>query len=166
MARLLIHGPKDIRELRPLVRRMERELLDRGIAKVNITGLPEDELAIQIPQAMLEDLGLSLNEVASRIAAESRDLPAGTVGRDDVGREVRTLNQRRTEPEFEQLVLLAECEGRLLRVGDVAEVERRPRPNQVELTFQGEPTVELQLMRIIQESLANARKLTLKTGKR
>ncbi|MGD8956651.1 MAG: efflux RND transporter permease subunit [Chromatiaceae bacterium] len=158
VARLLIHGPRDIRELRPLVRRMERELLDRGIAKVNITGLPEDELAIQIPQAMLEDLGLSLNEVASRIAAESRDLPAGTVGRDDVGREVRTLNQRRTEPEFEQLVLLAEREGRLLRVGDVAEVERRPRPNQVELSFQGEPTVELQLMRsATSDSLVSAR---------
>ena len=158
VARLLIHGPKDIRELRPLVRRIERELLDRGIAKVNITGLPEDELAIQIPQATLEDLGLSLNEVASRIAAESRDLPAGTVGRDDVGREVRTLNQRRTEPEFEQLVLLAEREGRLLRIGDVAEVERRPRPNQVELTFQGEPAVELQLMRsATSDSLVSAR---------
>ena len=80
VSRLLVHGPGDIRELRPLVRRMERELLDRGIAKVEITGLPEDELAVQIPQATLEDLGLSLREVAVRIAAESRDLPAGTVG--------------------------------------------------------------------------------------
>ena len=147
VARLLVHGPRDIRELRPLVRRIERELLERGIAKVNITGLPEDELAIQIPQATLEDLGLSLRDVAARVAAESRDLPAGTVGRDDVGRELRTLNQRRSAQEFEQIALLADREGRLVRVADVAEVERRPRPNQVELTFRGEPTVELQLMR-------------------
>ena len=168
VARLLVHGPQDIRELRPLVRRIERELLERGIAKVTITGLPEDELAIQIPQAALGDLGLSLGEVAARITAESRDLPAGTVGRDDVGREVRTLNQRRTELEFEQLALLAERDGRLIRVGDVAEVERRARPNQVALEYRGQPTVELQLLRsatsdslvsagIMQDWLAEAR---------
>ena len=168
VARLLVHGPQDIRELRPLVRRIERELLERGIAKVTITGLPEDELAIQIPQAALGDLGLSLGEVAARITAESRDLPAGTVGRDDVGREVRTLNQRRTELEFEQLALLAERDGRLIRVGDVADVERRARPNQVALEYRGQPTVELQLLRsatsdslvsagIMQDWLAEAR---------
>jgi multidrug efflux pump subunit AcrB len=158
VARLLVHGPEDIRELRPLVRRMERELLDRGIAKVDITGLPEDELAVQLPLATLEDLGLSLREVANLIAAESRDLPAGTVGRDDVGREVRTLNQRRSESQFEQIALLADREGRLVRVGDVAEVERRARPNQVELSFRGEPTVELQVKRSASaDSLVSAR---------
>ena len=158
VARLLVHGPQDIRELRPLVRRIERELLDRGIAKVRITGLPEDELAIQVPQATLEDLGLSLQQVADRIAADSRDLPAGTVGRDDVGRELRTLSQRRSEAGFEQLTLVADNQGRLLRVADVAEVERRPRPNQVELTFRDEAAVELQLMRsATSDSLESAR---------
>ena len=87
VARLLVTGRRTSASCGPLVRRIERELLDRGIAKVDITGLPEDELAIQVPQATLEDLGLSLRQVAARIAAESRDLPAGTVGRDDVGRE-------------------------------------------------------------------------------
>ncbi|MCB1923393.1 MAG: efflux RND transporter permease subunit [Gammaproteobacteria bacterium] len=147
VARLLIHGADDIRELRPLARRVERELLDRGIARVDITGLPEDELAIQIPQETLEDLGLSLQDVARRVAAESRDLPAGTVGRDDVGREIRTLSQRRNELEFEQIALLADRDGRLVRIGDVAEVERRARPNQVELTYQGQPAIELRVMR-------------------
>ncbi|MGB5567856.1 MAG: efflux RND transporter permease subunit [Sedimenticolaceae bacterium] len=158
VARLLVHGAKDIRELRPLVRLIERELLDLGIAKINITGLPEDELAIQIPQATLEDLGLSLQQVANRIAAESRDLPAGTVGRDDVGREMRALNQRRSETEFEQVSLVADPEGRLVRIADVAEVERRPRPNQEELSFRGQPAVELQLMRsATADSLVSAR---------
>ena len=158
IARLLIHGPADRRELRPLVRQIERELLDLGIAKVEITGLPEDELAIQIPQATLEDLGLSLRQVADRIAAESRDQPAGTVGRDDVGRELRSLGQRRTESGFEQLSLVADRAGRLVRVGDVAEVERRPRPNQVEMSYRGQIAVELRLMRsATADSLVSAR---------
>lgn len=158
IAKLLVTGPTDLRELRPLVRRIERELLDRGIAKVGVTGLPEDEIAVQVPRSALEDLGLTLRQVAARIASESRDLPAGMVGRDDVGREVRTLNQRRTEQGFEDLPLIAEREGRLVRIGDIASVERRPRPKQVALSYDGQPAVELHLKRsATSDSLVSAR---------
>ena len=88
IARLLVHGPAQMRELRTLARRFERELLSLGVAKVDIRGLPEEELAIQIPSTELQALDLTLEQVASRIADTSRDLPAGTVGRDDVGRQL------------------------------------------------------------------------------
>ena len=158
IARLLVHGPVDLRELRPWARRFERELLDAGIARVDISGLPEEELAIQVPSALLDELGLSLAQVADRVAAESRDLPAGTVGRDDVGRELRSLNQRRSETGFEQLPLVADEAGRLIRIGDVADVERRARPNQVEMTYRGQPAVQLDLKRSASgDSLESAR---------
>ena len=158
VARLLVHGAVELRELRPLARRFERELLDAGIARVEVSGLPEEELAIQVPLATLDELGLSLRHVADRVAAESRDLPAGTVGRDDVGRELRSVNQRRTEPGFEQLPLVADEAGRLIRIGDVADVERRARPNQVTMTYRGEPAVQLDLKRSATgDSLESAR---------
>ncbi len=147
VARLLVHGVDDVRELRPLVRQIEHELLDLGISKIDISGLPEEELAVEIPRATLDALGLSLQQVASRISEESRDLPAGIVGRDDVARELRTLNQRRSEAGFESLPLLADQQGRLIRVGDVAQVQRRARPNQVAVTYLGKPAVELALKR-------------------
>ena len=158
VARLLIHGRQDLRELRPLVRQIERELLQLGIARIEINGLPEDELAIQVPQATLAELGMSLDDVARRVAAESQDLPAGTVGRDDVGRELRSLNQRRGEAAFEDIALIADQDGRLVRLGDVAAIERRPRSGQVELTFRGEAAVELALKRSASaDSLVSAR---------
>ncbi|MEO5343875.1 MAG: efflux RND transporter permease subunit, partial [Gammaproteobacteria bacterium SHHR-1] len=158
VARLLVHGGNDIRELRPLARRFERELLARGIAKVELNGLPEEEMAIQLSSASLHDLGLSLGRVAEVIAAGSEDAPAGILGRDDVGRDMRSLGQRRSEQEFEQLPLLADQQGRLVRLGDVAQLERRPRPNQASLSFQGEPAVELQVQRSASaDSLESAR---------
>jgi len=147
VARLLVHGPADIRELRPLVRQFERELLDAGIAQVSISGLPAEELAIQVPQARLDALGLSLGQVAERVAAESRDLPAGTVGRNEAGRELRAVSQQRDELGFTRLPLVSDAQGQLVRVGDVAEVERRARPDQVAVSYQGKPAVELLLQR-------------------
>jgi multidrug efflux pump subunit AcrB len=59
---------------------------------------------------------------------------------------------------LEQITLMADQEGRLIRIGDIAEVERRPQSNQLELTYRGEPTVELQLMRsATADSLESAR---------
>jgi multidrug efflux pump subunit AcrB len=160
IARLLIQGPADRAELRHLVRRVERELLDRGIAKVDIQGLPDEEMAIQVPQAAQESLGLSLDKIAQRVKHFSQDAPAGTVGRDDVGRELRTISQGRSEDDFEQLPLVAEQDGQLVRLGDVARVERRARPDQVEVAYRGRPAVAMVLQRsATADSLESARVL-------
>lgn len=147
VARVLVSGPTDPAELRYLVRRMEEDLLARGIAKITITGLPKEEIAIQIPTARLTEIGMTLDQVAERIAALSRDLPAGTVGRDETGRQLRSLDQRRNEQGFTQLPLKADQRGQLLRLGDVATVERRPQDGEVEVRYQGKAAVELQLFR-------------------
>ncbi len=160
VARLLIHGPADRSGLRHLVRRIERELLDRGIAKIDIQGLPDEEMAIEVPRAAQENLGLSLARIGQRIDSLSRDAPAGTAGRDDVGRELRTISQGRTEAAFAQLPLVADSKGELIRLGDVARIERRPRPNQVEVAYQGGPAVAMVLQRsATADSLESARTL-------
>jgi len=119
IAKMLIHGPSDMRELRMLARRFERELLARGVAKIDMTGLPTEEIAVQIPMQELQALDMSLAQAASRIADASRDLPAGTVGKQDVGRQLRSLSQRRDVSGFEQLPLATDKSGQLVRVGQI-----------------------------------------------
>ena len=158
VARILVAGPAELDELRPLVYRMERELLDRGIAKVNISGLPEQEIAIQVPSARLHELGLSLADIAERVRAASQDLPAGTVGRGETARQLRSLDQRRSEAGFAELPVVATEEGRLLRLGDIADIERRPQDGQLAIHADGRPAVVLQAMRSeSSDSLESAR---------
>ncbi|MCB1766854.1 MAG: efflux RND transporter permease subunit, partial [Candidatus Competibacteraceae bacterium] len=158
IARVVISGPSDRTELRHLARRYERELLARGIARVDITGLPEEEIAIQVPTAALQELGLSLPQIAERVGELSRDLPAGTVGRNDVARQLRSLDQRRDEAAFTTLPLKTAREGALVTLGDVATIERRPRNGEVWLSFHGRPAVELRLQRTeTADSLKSAR---------
>ena len=142
VARVLVTGPKDLAELRPLVRRMERALLDRGLAKVEISGLPEEEMAIRIPLETLEDLGLGLADIGRQVAAASRDQSAGRVGRDDVARQIRTLDQRRAVLGFENLPVLA-ANGRRVALAEIAEIERRPREDTARIRYRGQPAVEL-----------------------
>lgn len=147
IARLLISGPDNLAELRPIVRQMEDELLEAGIAKITITGLPYEEIAIQVPSIRLRELDLSLAQVADRIAGGSRDIPAGTIGRNEVSRQLRALEQRRDEEGFARLPLVSDESGRFLTVGEVAHVERRARARQVTVNSDGKPAVEMLLRR-------------------
>jgi multidrug efflux pump subunit AcrB len=147
VARLLVSGPSNRSELRGLVRLIERQLLDRGVAKIDLVGLPEEEIAVQVSTAALYEVGLSLADIAARIADLSQDIPAGTIGRDEISRQLRALGQQHREIEFENLPLLSDEDGRLVRLGDVATIERRARARQARVFHRGRPAVELRLKR-------------------
>ncbi|MGB1110506.1 MAG: efflux RND transporter permease subunit [Gammaproteobacteria bacterium] len=147
VARILVVGSTDLAELRPLVRRFERELLDRGIANIDLSGLPEEEIAVQVPMARMRELGLSLESIGQQVAASSQDSPAGLVGRDDVARQLRTLQQKRSELDFQGVLIKAGTDGKRIELADVADIERRPRDNQVSITYHGRPAVELYAQR-------------------
>jgi multidrug efflux pump subunit AcrB len=146
VARLLVSGPETLDELRHLVRKFETELLDAGIDKVDILGLPEEEIAIQIDPAQLERLGLSLDQVGQRVAAFSQDQPAGILGRGEGSKELRTLEQKRDALGFAALPLVSEGSVRIA-LGAVAEIERRPRDSSVLLRVNGKPVADLVIQR-------------------
>ena len=157
VARLLVTGP-DAQSLRPIVREIERELLDRGIAKIEMLGLPAEEIAIQVPSAALRELDMSLADIARRVAAVSADLPAGNVGRDETAKQLRALDQQRDEAGFERLALRAGDDGRFLALGDVATVERRARQGEIRTRYEGRPSVSLLLGRAeTSDSIESAR---------
>ncbi len=135
-------------QLRILANEYRDELIDRGIEKITILGLPNEEIAIQIPGQDLRDLGLSLNQIGQIIQSHSRDASIGISGRDDAARQLRVLDQRRNQIEFEQLPIAADANGRLITLGDIATIEQRPKNDQLLATFNGQPAVELQIRRL------------------
>ena len=159
VARLLVTGP-DGQNLRPIVREIERDLIEIGIAKVDIVGLPLEEIAVQVPSAALRELDMSLADIARRVATSSVDLPAGSIGRDETSKQLRTLDQQRDEAGFERLALRSRDDGRFLALGDVATVERRARKGEIRTLYEGRPSVSLLLSRAeTSDSLESARAL-------
>ncbi|NQY26254.1 MAG: efflux RND transporter permease subunit [Piscirickettsiaceae bacterium] len=147
VARMMVTTEGDLSELRYLVHQIEHDLLDRGISRIEINGLPKEEMAIQLSVQKLESLGLSLNDVSQRIAALSRDLPAGEIGNADTARQLRSLEQRRDAHAFAQLPIKTSYDGRLILLDDIAEIERRPMRKQVSVFYQDKPAVEIELQR-------------------
>lgn len=147
VTRVLVAGPDEIDELRALVKGFEAELLELGIAKIFINGLPEEQIAIEVPSKELRRLGLSLDDIGRRVAAWSKDVPVGIVGRAEASRQLRFRERRKTELAFESVPVVAERQGRLLSLGAIARIQRKPKDEQVSIRYRGKPAVELSLNR-------------------
>ena len=147
IARLIVSAPSR-EQLRILANNFRDELLSRGIEKIEILGLPEEEIAIQIPGEHLRDLGLSLNEIGRIIQSQSQDESIGISGQDDAARQLRVLDQRRGYIEFEKVPIAADSSGRLITLSDIATIEQRPKRDQLRATFRNRPAVELRIKRL------------------
>ena len=159
IAKLIVTGPGEIAELRPYVHQYEKELLKLGIARVETFGLPEEEIAIQIPMAKLAELHLSLDQIAAVILQRSQDVSAGDVGQSQMSRQIRSLQQRRTEAGFDQLPIISDETGRLIRLGDIAIIEKRAKEGEVQVESQGKPAVEMRLQRSENASALSSAKI-------
>ncbi|MBK1694864.1 acriflavin resistance protein [Chromatium weissei] len=131
VARVLVSGPS-LAELRPWVRQFERELLARGIDRIDLSGLPTERIAIEVPGRTLETLGLSIDGIGEQVARLARDIPSGTAGDADGARELRSLEQRRDSQAFENLAIVSDTRG-LVRLGEVAVIVREARPASLQL---------------------------------
>lgn len=148
IATLVITGFKDLTEARRLTHDLEKSLLAAGIAKVEIRGLPDQEIAIEIPAHRLFELQMPIEEIALAISKQSQDVPAGTVGRHESVRQLRTEEQRRDTTAFQHLPIQVDAFGRKVDLGDIAVIQQRPRTDEPLLFQQGLPAVELIVQRV------------------
>lgn len=147
IARLLLTGLDDADEMRTLARQYEQELLDLGIERVGFAGLPKEEMSIEVPLAHWMALSLTPRQLADQLAAFSEDQPAGLIGRDQGGRQLRVLEQARDENTFARLPIRTDLESGWVPLGDFATIEKRARDGETMIRYQGKPAVELWLQR-------------------
>ena len=148
LGQCLLQQMDRVDELTNLARQAERELLAKGISKINFTGLPKQEIAIQVEPTTIHDLGLSLQKIAGLINNQSQDVMAGTAGSHGWFKNncVRSAKCQMSVV-FEQLPLLTGDNAQLLRLGDVADISLRPKEDQSTIQYEGKPAIQLVIMR-------------------
>ncbi len=92
------------------------------IAMANVSGISDAEYQISFDQLALRRFGISPKDVADAVEARSLRAPLGTVA--TTGREVtlRYFDARRSITDLENLVLLENADGGIVRLVDVAQV--------------------------------------------
>ncbi|MCL4743394.1 MAG: efflux RND transporter permease subunit [Phycisphaerales bacterium] len=141
---LSLYGDADERAMKDAARRIREDLrLLRGMGDVEIGATRGDELTVEVrPAAMLEH-GLSLPEVARRVGAAMREQPAGTVRGPTQSVSVRTVGAKERTDAVREVVVRADEGGRVLRLGEIADVREGFVDTDTYARLNGKPAVSL-----------------------
>jgi HAE1 family hydrophobic/amphiphilic exporter-1 len=115
-----LSGPELTRLADPDITRDLRGI--RGIAEVNVVGGVERELTVELRPQALQASGVGVGQVVQSLQAQNLAAPVGRLTGDLDERTIRLRGRLQTPADFQQLVV-SESEGRIIRLGDVADVK-------------------------------------------
>jgi len=168
VTRIVLSGDVTLEELRENAKKLKEKLLNSGVDKVDIQGLPNEEILIEIPQSETARLKLSFNQIANLIKLETKDVSGGSFA--DGSLRVRTVGEKKLVETFKQLELSNSISGGRILLKDVAKIKSSIEKSGVLKYVNGKPAAELWVRRSktsdaldvsknIQEVLANSKNI-------
>jgi len=135
----------------------DRYLVDRfsvldGVARVRVGGSQHYAMRIWVDRQALAARGLTVGDIEDALRAENVELPAGDIESEERQFTVRVDRAFRSADDFASLVLQRGQGGYLLRLGDVARVERAAEEDRTFFRGNGESMVGIG---ITKQSTAN-----------
>ncbi|MEY8843369.1 efflux RND transporter permease subunit [Cribrihabitans sp. XS_ASV171] len=112
-----------------------------GVATVTRSGLGTRTLRVSARAAVLESHGLTPVSLASAIAAQNIDLPAGTLEGAGADLTLRFTAERDTAAALARIPVLVPPDGATLTLGDVAVIEERFEPPHDSAFVDGKPAI-------------------------
>ena len=122
------------------------------VSSVELSGVRDYELAIEVPSQALVSYGLTLADVAQAVSASSLDLAGGAIR--TTGGEVllRANGQASTASQFRDIVLVTREDGARVTLGDIARISDGFDDRELTQSFNSQRSIEIDVFRTGDES--------------
>ncbi len=140
--RMALYSDLDERILFNLAETIREDLIDLPeVTQVELNGVRDPELSIELSQDILSAHNLTLADVAESVRARAVDVPAG--GIKTLGGEVllRTTERRELASEFANLALVSREDGTELTLGEIADISETFEESDREAWYNGQRAV-------------------------
>ena len=146
---IVLHGEASEKTLKALAERVRDEITAlEGISQVEIAGVRNYEISIEVSEEALRRYGLSFEQVANAVSMSSLDLPGGAVKTQGGEILLRTKGQRYRGAEFEDIVVVTRPDGTSVALSDVATVIDGFEDTDTATRFDGERAALIQVFRV------------------
>src|SRR5262245_31676522 len=144
--RLYLRGGGSLYQLRYVAEEVLKKDLEstEGVAAIKVNGGFEEEVQVRVDEGKLSLLGLSIQEVNSRLFNENINQAGGSLYEKEARYLVRSRNEFKDLDDIMKTILVSR-DGRPVLMSDVAEVVRGHRQREVISRFGGDEAVELAL---------------------
>ncbi len=142
--RVSVSGSPDLSEIRYLCEEFVKSDLESidGVAALRVSGGFEEEIHVELDEQKLTSLGVSIQEVTSRLGQENINLTGGTLQEGESKYLVRTLNEFQDVEEINE-VIVAQKNGVPIRLSDLGSAYSGYKERKVITRINGEESVEI-----------------------
>ena len=145
---LVIYGDVTEESMRQLAEKARQELLlHPNVTFVELAGIRQREIAIEIPEANLRKYNLTLNQVAMTISSLAVELPGGGIKTRGGEILLRTADRRDLGREFEDLAVITTPDGAAVTLKQIAVIRDGFEDNDQVSMFNGERAVQVNVYR-------------------
>jgi multidrug efflux pump subunit AcrB len=144
------YGEKEIREFAERVR--DDMLKIPGVTQLELDGVRNYEISIEIPQEILRQYGLTLGQISRAIAASSLDVSAGNLKSAGGDILLRSKGQAYHKDEFARVVIKTQADGSIIRLEDIANITDGFEESPIRTRFNGKTAAFIEVYRIGNQS--------------
>ena len=146
---LALYGDQSEQVLREYAEFLRDRLIqESAVTQVDLSGVRNYEISIEIPQDTLRAYGLTIEEVAARIRRASVDRPAGAIKTQGGDILVRMKERRDYGREFARIPIITSSDGTQLLLEDIAVIKDGFEETDASATYNGKPAVMLDVYRV------------------
>ena len=119
---LLLYGTVSEKELQQYALKVRDDLLDLGLEKVNLLGMRDEEIWVEVKTHKLQRYALTTKDIAVAIRNTALDMPGG-VSRGMNEQQIRTKGIIKSAQEVEEIEIRSKNSGERLIVKNIANVK-------------------------------------------
>jgi multidrug efflux pump subunit AcrB len=148
---VVISGNLPYEQLREQAISLQNKILKvNDVSDVELLGLPDRQILINLDNSSLISKGLSVNEVVAAISDQNSAIPSGTLNTGSREYLLRTLGSIDEVSDFGSVIVRRSSDSSgVVRVSDVAEVVDGFDPDSSLARFNGNPSVNLRVIKVV-----------------
>lgn len=144
---LNLHGQTDPATLQRLAERLREELLSRPeLSRMNIWGLFDREMMIEIDPQILQRFNLTISDIVEKIRASSLNHQSGTLRTAGGTIRLRADQRARFSTEYASIPIVERSNGTSVLLRDISTVRDTFKEGDYLFRFNGEPTTGMEVL--------------------
>ncbi|MGF1508158.1 MAG: efflux RND transporter permease subunit [Myxococcota bacterium] len=149
---LVLHGNTDFRSIRRAGEQVRDDLLSLPeISMVELKGLPESRIHIDVDETALERHGLDIQAIARAVETAAVQIPGGRLDAAS-GQLLLQIDKRRdVAAQFENIPVMSSRDGQVVRLIDVARISDTVEDASWGTFYDGEPSARIDIFRVGKE---------------
>ena len=121
----------------------KRMKVDAGLQLVALHNFSDHQLKVELRESSLRQLGLTVSDIAAKLARQNIKLPSGNIETRDKNLLIR-FDERKVTPEtLGQTIIASSSSGGVIRLADIATITDRFELDENRIQFNGQPAAIL-----------------------